>query len=172
MTSCTVSQVSRDLLYAIALNVGLVLVGAGLVVLVVLAIRYERRRRAGNTTGAADYGLSRPTRVLARPWIRHLPDQGKGYFNQFFTGQRSGRPVAVAEYSWYKTTSGQPILQHSAVAAVQLPAAGPPRQGSCRYGDWFTDGPDLVIVVHTELQFPWIIGALDELLGVANWLTS
>lgn len=160
------------MLFGVALTAGFVLAVAGLAVLTVYVVRRERRRRAENTTGAAAYGLSRPARVLARPWIRHLPDRGNGYFNQFFTGLRGGRPVAVAEYSWYKTTSGKPILQHSAVAAAQLPTPVPPRQGSCRFGTWFTDGPDLVVVVETELGFPWIIDALDELLAIAGRLTA
>lgn len=172
-------QVSRELLLAIGGLAGAVLLMAGLGFLLSFVIkraaRANRVRYDETKAAAAAYGLHPPGRVYldALQWLRHLPDDGQGQITKMFTGQRGGRPVAVAEYLYakptYQNAGGTGRLW---VAVVQAPGPLPPRQGPGRYGTWYTAGTDLAVHADGRLEFPFVLGALDELLGVAGQFTA
>jgi len=169
-----VPRVDKSPAFWIVFYGGLVLVVAGLVILLVFVlkrgVRAQRARYVRTRADAGAYGLYPPGRVSADglPWLRHLPENGQGTITKMFVGERGGRPVAVAEYLYSKPSMyNYGGTGRAYVAAVRLPGPQPPRQGPCRYGEWFTAGTDLALYAEGTLEFPFILGVLDELLGIA-----
>lgn len=149
--------------------------GGGCAALYVFVFKKARSHAGGvwarNDAFAAQYGLRRAP-ALRPPWLATLPgERGRLYF---YAGERAGMPVTLAWYQFNEHSLTQYVTRWATVAAVRLPAAPPPRYGPCRFGQWYTAGPDLVICVVSSFgnnfTFPWALEVLDELVGVAGQL--
>jgi len=162
------------IVFSVVFVLVLVAVVAGILVLVFKKARTRSVHAwAANDAYAAQFGLRREP-ALRPPWVATLPGE-RGRLT-FYAGERGGMPVALAYYQFDESDLTGSHSRWATVAAVRLPAAPPPQYGPCRFGQWYTVGPDLVICVlssfGSNFEFPWVMEVLDELVAVAGRLRA